>query len=75
MCPSCGDELPNSTRGDLVGISEIAEMANVTRAAVTNWRNRKPDFPKPVTELASGPIFEKEKIKQWLQDNPPRRKD
>ena len=41
----------------LMGIYEIAEMAGVTRAAVANWRTRFRDFPTPVRELRSGPVF------------------
>jgi chromosome partitioning protein len=52
---------------DIVGINEIAELAGVTRQAVVNWRTRADDFPAPVAELASGPVFEKSKIKSWLR--------
>jgi chromosome partitioning protein len=51
----------------LVGISEIADMANVTRQAVTNWRVRYDDFPKPVQTLQSGPVWDEEVIGQWLK--------
>lgn len=50
---------------DLVGISEIAKMFDVTPAAVTNWRSRYDDFPKPVIVLKSGPIFRSEQIIKW----------
>jgi chromosome partitioning protein len=54
---------------DLVGIGEIAEMAGVSRQAVANWRVRAEDFPKPVTELASGPIFRRSQVRSWLRRN------
>jgi len=50
---------------DLVGIAEIAKMFDVSPAAVTNWRNRFNDFPKPVALLKSGPVFKAEQIKKW----------
>lgn len=50
---------------DLVGIAEIAKMFDVSPAAVTNWRNRFDDFPKPVTILKSGPVFKTEQIEKW----------
>jgi len=52
----------------LVGISEIAEMANppVTKQAVSNWRVRYDDFPRPVESLQSGPVWDAEVIKAWL---------
>jgi hypothetical protein len=54
---------------DLVGINEIAAMAGVTSQAVTNWRARSADFPSPLSELASGPVFRKSQIRAWLKRN------
>ena len=57
-------------RGDeLVGIGEIAQMAGVSRQAVANWRVRTADFPSPVVELASGPVFRRSQIRSWLRQN------
>ncbi|WP_405131388.1 hypothetical protein MHB43_03995 [Paenibacillus sp. FSL H8-0317] len=52
--------------GQFVGMYEIAKIANVTNAAVTNWRKRYSDFPKAVAELKSGPIFNTWEIDLWL---------
>lgn len=52
---------------DLVGIQEIAEMAGVTRAAVANWRTRFKEFPAPVADLASGPVFQRSDVRRWLK--------
>jgi len=52
---------------DLVGIYEIAKIASVTPAAVANWRARHADFPLPVTELKSGPVFDINQIRKWLK--------
>ncbi len=49
-----------------VGVYEISVMAGVTRAAVSNWRARHPDFPKPVADLRSGPVFRRDHIQLWL---------
>ncbi len=51
----------------LVGIAEIATMAGVSRSAVTNWRVRDRRFPRPVAELASGPVFDRTQIESYLQ--------
>jgi chromosome partitioning protein len=51
----------------LVGVNEIADMARVSRQAVANWRVRAPDFPKPVAELASGPVFRRWSVRAWLR--------
>jgi Z1 domain-containing protein len=55
--------MPEST---LIGIYEIAEMANVSASAVANWRKRFSDFPAPLAELRSGPVFGESQIKLWL---------
>lgn len=54
---------------ELVGINEIALMADVSKQAVANWRVRASDFPEPVSELASGPIFRRSQIRSWLRRN------
>lgn len=51
---------------NLIGIYEIAEIAGVSPPAVVNWRTRSSDFPKPVVELRSGPVFRKNDIQTWL---------
>src|SRR5229473_4427917 len=50
----------------LIGLYEIAEMANVSPSAVANWRKRFTDFPTPLAELKSGPVFGESEIKRWL---------
>src|SRR5262245_597316 len=52
---------------ELIGIFEIAEMAKVRSSAVANWRKRNPDFPKPVADPRSGPVFRKRDIRVWLE--------
>jgi hypothetical protein len=54
---------------DIVGINEIASMAGVTSQAVTNWRNRSADFPRPLSSLASGPVFRRAQVRAWLKRN------
>ena len=53
----------------LVAPSDIAEMAGVSRAAVSNWRKRAEDFPEPVGGTAAKPLFARPAIEQWLLDN------
>ena len=52
---------------NLVGIAEIADMASVTKQAVSNWRARYDDFPKPVQVLQSGPVWDREVMEQWVK--------
>jgi hypothetical protein len=51
---------------DLIGLHEIAALADVTSSAVANWRKRFTDFPVPVVDLKSGPVFQGAQIKTWL---------
>ncbi|MDA3732442.1 hypothetical protein PBV87_13185 [Niameybacter massiliensis] len=54
----------------LVGIYEIAEATGVTASSVINWRKRYKDFPSPIIELKSGPIFNVWEIEAWLRCKP-----
>jgi chromosome partitioning protein len=63
-----------SSRGELVqqqaelmGMSEIAELAGVSRSAVANWRARFPNFPAPVADLQAGPVFRRDQVRRWLR--------
>ncbi|REE95981.1 N-6 DNA methylase [Thermomonospora umbrina] len=50
----------------LVPPAEIARMAGVTRAAVSNWRRRHPDFPEPAGGTNSAPLFALPDVARWL---------
>ncbi len=55
---------------ELIGLYEIADLAQVTPSAVTNWRKRFGDFPQPVVELKSGPVFQGSLVRSWLGRRP-----
>jgi len=46
---------------------EIARLAGVGRAAVSNWRRRHPDFPRPVGGTDTSPTFRLDQIEEWLR--------
>ncbi|MFI0710618.1 N-6 DNA methylase [Streptomyces inhibens] len=46
----------------------IARLAGVGRAAVSNWRRRHADFPKPVGGTEASPAFALGDIEQWLRE-------
>ncbi|MEM5461568.1 AAA family ATPase [Paraburkholderia phytofirmans] len=52
---------------ELVGIGEIASLANVSKQAVSNWRARYEHFPQPIQTLQSGPVWHREKIERWIK--------
>ncbi|MFB8167441.1 N-6 DNA methylase [Kitasatospora purpeofusca] len=51
----------------LVTSAEIARLAGVTRAAVSNWRRRYEDFPPAVAGGASSPLFAWLAVQDWLR--------
>lgn len=60
--------MPGRTSG-LVAPSEIAEMAGVSRAAVSNWRSggRGADFPPLAGGSEARPLFRLDEVTAWLQ--------
>ncbi|WP_353943030.1 N-6 DNA methylase [Streptomyces sp. HUAS MG91] len=46
----------------------IARLAGVGRAAVSNWRRRHADFPKPVGGTDTSPSFALAEVEEWLRD-------
>lgn len=52
---------------DLIGLYEISQLANVSPAAVGNWRKRYANFPTPVKKLHSGPVFQRRQVLNWLR--------
>jgi hypothetical protein len=57
-----------------VGVKEIAERLDIHQVVVSNWRARYKDFPAPIFELAMGPIYDWEEVKEWASKRPRRPK-
>ncbi|MFG2412252.1 hypothetical protein [Streptomyces goshikiensis] len=55
---------------DLINQNAIAELAGVTRAAVSNWINRDPTFPAVVaiqgTHARAPRLYVRTEVKTWL---------
>lgn len=63
------DIVNDTTSQSLVAPSDIAEMAGVSRGAVSNWRKRAPDtFPQPSGGTPAKPLFARDAIVKWLSD-------
>ncbi|WP_241778313.1 N-6 DNA methylase [Streptomyces sp. CNQ431] len=58
-----GNEVSDAT----ATAAEIARLAGVTRAAVSNWRRRRSDFPAPVGGTSASPLFSLAEVRQWLE--------
>lgn len=61
--------MSSSTSTGLVAPSDIAELAGVTRAAVSNWRKRRADFPEPAGGTVAKPLFNRSSVENWLVAN------
>lgn len=49
-----------------VTAADIARLAGVGRAAVSNWRKRYDSFPTPVGGTAVSPQFDLDEVEKWL---------
>ncbi len=56
------------TEDTVVTAAEIARLAGVGRAAVSNWRRRFEDFPAPVGGSETSPTFSLADIQVWLRE-------
>ncbi|MFB9876425.1 N-6 DNA methylase [Planobispora siamensis] len=56
-----------TTEDATVTAGDIARLAGVGRAAVSNWRRRFGDFPAPVGGTASSPLFSLSEVETWLR--------
>ena len=52
-----------------VTAAQIARLAGVGRAAVSNWRRRHADFPQPVGGTPASPAFALTDVEAWLAAN------
>lgn len=51
----------------LVSPSDIADIAGVSRGAVSNWRKRTKAFPEPIAGTPSKPLFSRGEVTEWLE--------
>ncbi len=56
-----------STAKPLLTSAEVARLAGVTRAAVSNWRRRYADFPQPAGGGPGSPLYPLDEISAWLE--------
>ncbi|MBX6391773.1 MAG: N-6 DNA methylase [Frankia sp.] len=57
----------NADGQDEVTAAAIARRVGVGRAAVSNWRRRHEDFPKPIGGGANNPTYSWAEVKAWLK--------
>ncbi|WP_328671975.1 N-6 DNA methylase [Streptomyces sp. NBC_00328] len=59
----------STSRAVPVTLAEIARLAGVGRAAVSNWRRRHPTFPERIAGTDVNPQFSMTDIEDWLRAN------
>ncbi|MGH2372174.1 MAG: hypothetical protein ACREKA_05175 [Candidatus Methylomirabilales bacterium] len=57
--------LKESNLGDLMGVAELARILRVSKQRASELA-RIPDFPKPIANLASGPVWKKTAIARHI---------
>jgi len=57
----------DAAEGEEITAAAIARLTGVGRSAVTNWRRRYPDFPKPTGGSATSPTFDRGAVEEWLK--------
>ena len=56
----------------LVGVTEIAEMLGVSRARADQIAARYDDFPDPEVVIASGRVWSRDAVEEWIRKHPHR---
>ncbi|MFD7485324.1 N-6 DNA methylase [Streptomyces mirabilis] len=56
----------NQQASALVTAADISRLASVTRATVSNWRRRHPDFPAPTGGTDASPTYDLDAVRAWL---------
>jgi SAM-dependent methyltransferase len=60
----------------VLGAADIARLSGVRRPAVSNWRRRYSDFPRPMSGSSANPMFSMAEVEQWcLRNGKPFRAD
>ncbi|MFB4315132.1 N-6 DNA methylase [Actinomadura sp. 21ATH] len=55
-----------ASQSEQLTAAEISRIAGVTRATVSNWRRRHPDFPQPSGGTEASPSYDRRQIEAWL---------
>ncbi|MES9602512.1 N-6 DNA methylase [Actinomadura sp. NPDC000929] len=55
-----------ASQSEQLTAAEISRLAGVTRATVSNWRRRHPDFPQPSGGTEASPSYDRAQIEAWL---------
>lgn len=60
---------------DIAGLAEVCELIGYTDGHITHLLQTEPDFPRPLTHLKSGRIWDASKVRAWRESYVPRKGD
>jgi predicted DNA-binding transcriptional regulator AlpA len=60
---------PDATDLNEISTEDIAELAGVTSAAVSNWVKRERDFPNPLRIVGRRTLYSRTAVMAWLERN------
>lgn len=63
------DDMTNTPSQALLAPSDIAKLGDVSAAAVSNWRKRSTDFPRPAAGTDARPLFARDDVIEWMKAN------
>ena len=63
------DPIPNAPADEELSASDIADLAEVSPSAVSNWRKRYSDFPAPIDSAGRWTRFRGAEVRAWLVAN------
>jgi len=63
------DPTPNAPADEELSASDIADLAEVSPSAVSNWRKRYSDFPAPIDSAGRWTRFRGAEVRAWLVAN------
>jgi hypothetical protein len=52
---------------DLVAVTDLADIFGVGKPAISNWRARYQDFPRPLVAVSRGntPLYSRQAVTDW----------
>ena len=56
---------PNSSKNQLVTLTELAGHLGKSSQVISNWRRRYKDFPQPVIEDSESPLYDLTAVENW----------
>jgi len=57
-------------QSELVSVAEVAARAGRSTNTIQSWRRRHRDFPAPVAQLATGPVWAWPPVADWIAARP-----